>query len=98
MDQYSIPRYHRFNPNEPGEGPLGTLSRTNNAPYLDIKPILVKVPEYFKGEHDDMERFFGDCITYFEGHRKYFQNLPSLMVPFAASHFTGDAKSWWVHQ
>ncbi|PBK66593.1 hypothetical protein ARMSODRAFT_1021397 [Armillaria solidipes] len=51
----------------------------------------------FKGEHDDIERFLGDCITYFKAFTSYFL-LPSQMVPFAASHFKGPAKDWWVYK
>ncbi|SJL04183.1 uncharacterized protein ARMOST_07543 [Armillaria ostoyae] len=39
----------------------------------------------------------GDCLTYFETFASYFQ-FRSHMMPFAASHFEGHAKSWWVHK
>lgn len=31
-----------------------------------IKLILMKTPTPFKGDHDDIDRFLGDCQTYFE--------------------------------
>ncbi len=32
----------------------------------EVKPILMDKPEHFKGAHDDIKRFLGDCVTYFE--------------------------------
>lgn len=31
-----------------------------------IKPILMKMPTLFRGEHDNINRFLGDCQTYFK--------------------------------
>lgn len=31
-----------------------------------VKPILMKMPMPFKGDHNDIERFLRDCQTYFE--------------------------------
>lgn len=31
-----------------------------------VKPILMKGPAMFKGDHDDIDRFLGDCQTYFK--------------------------------
>ncbi|SJL10769.1 uncharacterized protein ARMOST_14163 [Armillaria ostoyae] len=66
----------------------------DNTPHLGIKPILLQPPKPFKGEHNDMEWFTGDCTTYFEVFASFFQ-LPSQMIPFAASFFDGVAKDWW---
>ncbi len=79
--------------------PLNPVSATNDdAPYLGIKPILLQPPKAFKGEHDDIMRFFGDCLAYFKVFRGYFANCPSLMVTFTSSHFDRPAKDWWVHK
>ncbi|PBK63843.1 hypothetical protein ARMSODRAFT_1023744 [Armillaria solidipes] len=58
---------------------------------------MIQVPKVFTGEHVDIERFFGDCMMYFEAHASYFI-LPSHMIPFATSLFDGPAKTWWVHK
>ncbi len=58
----------------------------------------MKLPELFKGEHDDMDRFIGDCNTYFETFRHQFRGVSSLMVVFTTSLFIKRAKHWWTHQ
>ncbi|SJL00989.1 uncharacterized protein ARMOST_04303 [Armillaria ostoyae] len=57
---------------------------------------MVKPPLPFEGKYDDVERFVGDCFTYFEVFSSYFQ-IPSAHVVFAVSHLEGAAKDWWVH-
>ncbi len=32
----------------------------------EVKPALMEKPEHFEGAHDNIERFLGDCLTYFE--------------------------------
>ncbi len=58
----------------------------------------MKLPEPFEGEHDDMDRFIGDCNTYFEMFRHQFRGVSSLLVVFATSLFTKRAKNWWTHR
>ncbi|SJL15200.1 uncharacterized protein ARMOST_18686 [Armillaria ostoyae] len=60
-------------------------------------PTMVAIPKVFTGNHEDIERFIGDCLMYFEAHASYFV-LPSHMIPFASSLFDGAAKTWWVHK
>ncbi len=70
----------------------------NDVPaFLGIKAILMKTPKPFEGEHNDMDRFLGDCSTYFEVFRHQFQGVSSFMVVFATSLFTKHAKDWWTH-
>ncbi|PBK60937.1 hypothetical protein ARMSODRAFT_1026027 [Armillaria solidipes] len=95
-NQFSIPRP------PPGKGcphpmpqPIGTAPP--DAAYLGIKLILMQPPKHFQGAHDDIERFVGDCITYFEAFTTYFL-LNSQTVPFAAFYFEGPAKEWWVYK
>ncbi|SJK99230.1 uncharacterized protein ARMOST_02521 [Armillaria ostoyae] len=57
---------------------------------------MVKPPLPFDGKYDDIERFVGDCLTYFEVFASYFQ-VPSSRVVFAVTHLEGSAKDWWVH-
>ncbi len=54
-------------------------------------------PQYFEGVHDDIERFLGDCKTYFETFRYQYMQHPALMVVFASSLLRGEAQDWWVH-
>ncbi len=54
-------------------------------------------PQYFKGAHDDIKRFLGDCKTYFETFRYQYMQHPALMVVFASSLFRGEVQDWWVH-
>ncbi len=63
-DYYSIPRPPGWLP--PGDGPVGNWTADDPPAFLGVKPILIKMPEPFEGEHDDMERFIGDCHAYFE--------------------------------
>ncbi len=60
-----------------------------------MKPTFER-PAKFKGEHDDIDRFLGDCATYFELFRHIFAGIPSLMVVSAASLLEGVAQDWWV--
>ncbi|SJL03608.1 uncharacterized protein ARMOST_06965 [Armillaria ostoyae] len=70
---------------------------TNNAPHLGIKLILLQPLKPFKGDHDDIEYFLGDCTTYFEVFVLFFQ-LSLQTIPFAASYFEGTVKDWWVYK
>ncbi|PBK62296.1 hypothetical protein ARMSODRAFT_980764 [Armillaria solidipes] len=94
-DQWSIPRPPpgRGRPN-PVPNPVGIAP--DDAAYLGVKPTMIKTPAPYTGAHDDIERFVGDCLAYFEVFASYF-TLPSLMVTFAASHLEGPAKDWWVY-
>ncbi|SJK97314.1 uncharacterized protein ARMOST_00566 [Armillaria ostoyae] len=95
-DQFSVPRPlpGKGRPN-PMPQPIGQAPP--DAAYLGIKPILMQPPKPFKGVHDDIKRFIGDCITYFEAFAAYFL-LDSQTIPFAASYFERPAKEWWVYK
>ncbi len=54
-------------------------------------------PELFEGTHDDIKRFLGDCLTYFEVFRRQYMQHPTYMVVFATFLLKGEAKNWWVH-
>ncbi len=83
--------------NPPERGPLGEWSTDPPAPFLGVKPTFER-PAKFKGEHDDIDRFLGDCATYFEVFRHVFAGVPSLMVVSAVSLLEGVAQDWWVNQ
>ncbi|SJL04702.1 uncharacterized protein ARMOST_08072 [Armillaria ostoyae] len=95
-DRYSVPRPppDRGRPDSLPQ-PVGTADAA--APFMNVRPTMVTLPKAFVGEHEDIERFIGDCLMYFEAHASYFV-LPSHMIPFATSLFDGAAKTWWVHE
>ncbi len=76
---------------------LETGTLTNPWPFLQSRPIIMKLPEPFEGEHDDMDRFIGDCNAYFETFRHQFCGISSLMVVCTTSLFVKRAKDWWTH-
>ncbi|SJL16284.1 uncharacterized protein ARMOST_19804 [Armillaria ostoyae] len=95
-DRFSVPRLppSRGRPH-PMPQPVGHADA--DAAYLGIKPILMQPPKSFKGAHNNIKRFIGDCITYFKAFAAYFL-LDSQTVPFTASYFKGPAKEWWVYK
>ncbi len=95
-DHYSIPRPPGWTP--PGNGPVGDWDADEPPAFLQARPIIMKLPEPFEGEHDDMERFLGDCNTYFEMFCHQFHGISSLMVVCATSLFTKRAKDWWTYR
>ncbi len=94
-DQYSIPRPPGWAP--PGQGPVGDWDADELPAFLGVRLLLMKVPEPFEGEHDDMERFLRDCNTYFEVFCHQFQGVSLLMVVFATSLFIKCTRDWWTH-
>ncbi len=92
-DHFSVPRPPHYDP--PDHGPLGEWAAEPPAPFLGMKPTFER-PTKFKGDHDDIDRFLGDCVTYFELFRHIFAGIPSLMVVSAASLLEGTAQDWWV--
>ncbi len=95
QDWHSVPRPPNYQ-GPPDYGPTGSWAVDQPPPLAGIKPTLLSVPSKFKGEHDDINRFLGDCQTYFKMFRQYFP-LHSQMVVFAASLLEGPAQDWWVH-
>ncbi|SJL16147.1 uncharacterized protein ARMOST_19666 [Armillaria ostoyae] len=95
-DRYSVPRPppDQGRP-DPLPQPVGTADAA--APFMNVRPMMVTIPKAFTGDHEDIERFIGDCLIYFEAHASYFI-LPSHMIPFATSLFDGATKTWWVHE
>ncbi|SJL14659.1 uncharacterized protein ARMOST_18124 [Armillaria ostoyae] len=94
-DRWSVPRPPpKWQAPNPYPALVGTAP--DEAPWLGVKPIMVKPPLPFFSKYDDIERFIGDCLTYFEVFGSYFQ-IPSSRVVFAVTHLEGDAKDWWVH-
>ncbi len=96
MDRFSLPRPDNYQ-GPPERGPSGTYPHDRLPPVNEVKPILMEKPEPFEGAHDNIERFLGDCLTYFKVFRRRFMQHPAYMVVLATSLFKGEAKDWWVH-
>ncbi|SJL11306.1 uncharacterized protein ARMOST_14709 [Armillaria ostoyae] len=93
-DRWSVPHPPpKWQAPNPYPAPVGEAP--DEAPWLGVKPLMVKPPLPFVGKYDDVERFIGDCFTYFEVFASYFQ-VPSARIVFAVTHLEGDAKDWWV--
>ncbi|SJL13288.1 uncharacterized protein ARMOST_16728 [Armillaria ostoyae] len=74
-DRWSVPHPPpKWQAPDPYPAPVSTAP--NEAPWLGVKPLMVKPPLPFEGKYDDVERFVGDCFTYFEVFASYFQ-VPS---------------------
>lgn len=80
----------------PDHDPTGTWNIDRPPPLVGIKPVLLPVPSKFKGDHDNIDRFLGNCQTYFETFWQYFILHPS-MVMFTTSLLEGDTQDWWVY-
>ncbi len=95
-DRFSLPQPTNYE-GPPTSGPSGTYTIDRLLPMSEVKPFLMEKPEHFKGAHDDIERFLGDCQTYFEVFCRHYMQHPVLMIVFATSLFRGAAQDWWVH-
>ncbi|SJL13527.1 uncharacterized protein ARMOST_16971 [Armillaria ostoyae] len=93
-DRWSVPQPP---PKWRYDSPQPTSKGDDDAPWNGIKPMVIRPPLPFQGQHDDIERFIGDCFTYFETFAPFFQ-LHSQKVTFAASYFEGTTKDWWVQK
>ncbi len=94
--RFSIPQPDNYE-GPPPTGPSGIYDHEHPPPVNGIKPILMEKPQYFKGAHNDIKRFLGDCKTYFEVFRLHYMQHPALMIVFALSLLRGAAQDWWVH-
>ncbi len=64
-DMFSVPQPPHYG-GPPEHSPMGTWNQDRPPPLAGIKPTLLAVPAKFKGEHDDIDHFLGDCQMYFE--------------------------------
>ncbi|PBK79087.1 hypothetical protein ARMGADRAFT_1093471 [Armillaria gallica] len=70
------------------------LDQNNQGPWANLKPNMVKEPENFNGDSNDIARFFSQCDMYFSVFNQYFRYHPHKVI-FAASRFGKDAQVWW---
>ncbi len=95
-DRFSLPRPENYK-GPPDTGPTGVYPIDHPPSMSGVKPIFMEKPEHFKGAHNDIERFIGDCKTYFKVFQYHYMQHPALMVVFATSLMRGAAQDWWVH-
>ncbi|SJL16280.1 uncharacterized protein ARMOST_19800 [Armillaria ostoyae] len=95
-ERWSLPGApDKFDPDTEPPNPVGAMG--DDAPWIGCKPDLVRKPEPFKGDPDDIDRFITDCQMYFQVHSAYMW-LDPYRVAFASSYFEGRAKDWWTLQ
>ncbi len=66
----------------------------NLGPWATLKPEMVKVPDNFNGDSNDIARFFSQCDMYFLIFNQHFYYHPHKVI-FCASRFGKDAQVWW---
>ncbi|SJL16538.1 uncharacterized protein ARMOST_20064 [Armillaria ostoyae] len=95
-ERWSLPGApDRFEPDTEPPNPVGAMGE--DAPWIGCKPDLIRRPEPFRGEPEDIDRFMTDCQMYFQVHSAYMW-LDPYRVAFASSYFKGKAKDWWTLQ
>ncbi len=55
---------------------------------------MVKEPENFSGDSNDIAWFFSQCDMYFSVFNQYFRHHPHKVI-FCVSRFSKDAQVWW---
>ncbi len=70
------------------------LATDNLGPWALLKPEIVKVPDNFNGDSNDIAQFFSQCDMYFSVFNQHFRYHPHKVI-FCASHFGKDAQVWW---
>ncbi|PBK86726.1 hypothetical protein ARMGADRAFT_1086231 [Armillaria gallica] len=88
------PRWWALPPPPPDPPAPWNLVPDNQGPWAALKPNMVKEPENFNGDSNDIARFFSQCDMYFSVFNQYFRYHPHKVI-FAASHFGKDAQVWW---
>ncbi|PBK81146.1 hypothetical protein ARMGADRAFT_1091577 [Armillaria gallica] len=90
--RWALPRY--LPPPEPPDPPAPWVLNPNNlGPWAALKPNMVKEPDSFSGNSNDIARFFSQCDMYFSVYNQYFRYHPHKVI-FCMSHFTKDAQTW----
>ncbi|SJL08820.1 uncharacterized protein ARMOST_12191 [Armillaria ostoyae] len=95
-ERWSLPGApDKFDPDTEPPNPIEAMG--DDAPWIGCKPDLIRKPEPFRGEPEDIDRFLTDCQMYFQVHSAYMW-LDPHRVAFASSYFEGKAKDWWTLQ
>ncbi len=93
LRRWAPPRYPPL-PGPPDPPALWTLDAANLGPWASLKPEMVKVPDDFNGDSNDIARFFSQCDMYFSIFNQHFYYHPHKVI-FCASHFKKEAQVWW---
>ncbi len=87
------PRYP--SPPKPPDPPAPwVLDANDQGPWSALKPTMVKEPDNFNGDSNDIARFFSQYDMYFSVFNQYFRHHPHKVI-FCASRFSKDAQVWW---
>ncbi len=64
------------------------------APYDEFKPRILKEVDDFKGDSDDISRFFLKCELHFDVFNRHYRHPPHKVI-FCVSRLADDAGKWW---
>ncbi len=68
-----------------------TLDKNLQGPWVALKPNMVREPNNFNGDSNDIARFFSQCDMYFSVFNQYFRHHPHKVI-FCASRFSKDVQ------
>ncbi len=91
--RWAPPRYPPP-PGPPDPPAPWVLDAANLGPWASLKPEMVKVPDDFHGDSNDIARFFSQCDMYFSIFNQHFYYHPHKVI-FCASRFRKEAQVWW---
>ncbi len=91
--RWAPPRYPPP-PGPPDPPAPWVLDTANLGPWASLKPEMVKVPDDFHGDSNDIARFFSQCDMYFSIFNQHFYHHPHKVI-FCASRFRKEAQVWW---
>ncbi len=91
--RWAPPRYPPP-PGPPDPPAPWVLDVANLGPWVLLKPEMVKVPDNFNGDSNDIAQFFSKCDMYFSIFNQHFYYHPHKVI-FCASHFGKEAQVWW---
>ncbi len=91
--RYALPRYPAP-PQMPDPPVPWQLADGAVAPYDEFKPKILKEVDDFKGDSDDISRFFLKCELHFDVFNRHYRHPPHKVI-FCVSRLADDAGKWW---
>ncbi len=91
--RYALPRYPAP-PQMPDPPVPWQLVDGAVAPYDEFKPKILKEVDDFKGDSDDISRFFLKCELHFDVFNRHYRHPPHKVI-FCVSRLADDAGKWW---
>ncbi len=73
------------------------INRRTNCPYDEFKPKILKEVNDFRGDSNDISRFFQKCELHFSLFNCHFYYPPHKVI-FCVSRLAGEAQRWWELQ